>query len=64
MANQRNRDLNNTGLEGPGGTQLTHAARRGGGVQDVNVEGMIRDHPVLSIALALLGGFLIAKLLD
>lgn len=88
-------DLNNTGIEAPGGTQATHSAAQGTrglrvsprervvhkltGARDAGInyvrqsnpadmkedlEMQIRAHPIASMAIALLGGYLLAKLTD
>lgn len=88
-------DLNNTGIEAPGGTQATHSAAEGArgprvsprervvrkltGARDAGVnyvrennpadmkqdlETQIRAHPIASLAVALLGGYLLAKITD
>ena len=55
-------ELDDIEVEGPGGTQLTHAlVTRDTGF---DLEREIREHPLRSIAIALVGGFLVARLLD
>lgn len=55
-------ELDDIAVEGPGGTQLTHAlTTRDAGF---DLEREIREHPLRSIAIAVVGGFLIARLLD
>jgi hypothetical protein len=67
MPRQRRRPVDNTETEGPGGTQLTHAATAlSDDVADhMNwLEEEIREHPIRSLAIAVVGGILLAKLLD
>lgn len=62
MVEVNTENLNDIELEGPGGTQVTHAASlrrmRGG------LETEIREHPLKSLAIALGCGYLLAKILD
>ena len=57
-------DLDDIEAEGPGGTQLTHPIAMEGRDITRDLEQQIREHPVRSLAIALIGGFLIAKLFD
>lgn len=56
-------ELDDIDVEGPGGTQLTHPLREGRDVRG-GLEREIRNHPIRSVAAALLGGYLLAKLVD
>lgn len=56
-------ELDDIEIEGPGRTQLTHAFTEGHDY-GFDLEREIREHPLRSLAVALVGGFLIAKLLD
>lgn len=62
MPDHRIDELDDIDVEGPAGTQLTHAPHD----RDMrfDLEREIREHPVRSLAIALVGGFLLAKLLD
>ena len=56
-------ELDDIEVEGPAGTQVTHAMAEGRDIR-FDLEREIRDHPLRSLALALVGGFLLAKILD
>ena len=62
MPDHRIDELDDIDVEGPAGTQLTHAPH--GRDMRFDLEREIREHPVRSLAIALVGGFLLAKLLD
>ena len=54
--------LNDTDMEGPGGTQATHPAIRWMRERDFDLTDEIREHPLRSIALALGAGYLLSKI--
>ena len=74
MANDEiyNDDLNDTGVEAPGGTQATHPAIRWVRDRDFSQIGdlpgdlteQIREHPIRSLALAFGAGYLLSKIVD
>ena len=63
MPDHRIDELDDIDVEGPAGTQLTHAPDHGHDMR-FDLEREIREHPVRSLAIALVGGFLLAKILD
>ncbi|HUP90166.1 MAG TPA: hypothetical protein VM100_12470 [Longimicrobiales bacterium] len=70
MADQTYDDLNETEIEGAGGTQATHSATGPRvhpavrWVQEHNLETEIREHPIRSMVLAIGAGYLISRIID